>query len=229
MSESVREVAGLRTLIAGDPHASLALVLMHGYGMRPEDLAPFTHSIGVPLLYLLPQGPIAAAAGGFGWWVSSVEEAGLAAPAGPRDLAAFEPQGLDAARCRLQEYLAAAAAQFAPKDFVLGGFSQGAMLALDLVLRGGVRTEGLVLLSASRVVLRHWADHQARLHDLPVFVSHGHADADLAFHAGVALRDFVAGGGARVDWVPFDGGHEIPLIVWRGVRKFLRGLLACAR
>jgi predicted esterase len=76
MSESVREVAGLRTLIAGDPHAPLALVLLHGYGMRPEELAPFTHSIGVPLLFfLLPQGPVAAAAGGFGWWVSSVEEA----------------------------------------------------------------------------------------------------------------------------------------------------------
>jgi predicted esterase len=77
MRESVREVAGLRTLIAGDPHAPLALVLLHGYGMRPEELAPFTHSIGVPvpLLFLLPQGPVAAAAGGFGWWVSSVEEA----------------------------------------------------------------------------------------------------------------------------------------------------------
>jgi phospholipase/carboxylesterase len=229
MSESVREVAGLRTLIAGDPDAPLALVLMHGYGMRPEDLAPFARSIGLPLLFLLPQGPITAAAGGFGWWVGSVEEAGLAAPPEPRDLAAFEPQGLDTARCRLAEYFTAAAAQFKPKGFVLGGFSQGAMLALDLVLRGAVRTEGLVLLSASRVALRHWVDHQARLHDLPVFVSHGRADADLAFHAGEALRDFVAGGGARVDWVPFDGGHEIPLIVWRGVRKFLRGLLACSR
>jgi phospholipase/carboxylesterase len=31
--------------------------------------------------------------------------------------------------------------------------------------------------------------------------------------------------GARVFWVPFDGGHEIPLVVWRGLRKFLRALL----
>jgi phospholipase/carboxylesterase len=229
MDESVREVAGLRTIIAGDPDARLAFVLLHGYGMRPEDLAPFTHSIGVPLLFLLPQGPIPAAAGGYGWWVSSVEAAGLAAPEHPRDLADYEPQGLDGARTRLQEYLQAAAVQFAPKGFVLGGFSQGAMLALDLVLRGGVLAEGLVLLSSSRVALRHWVNQQARLRDLPVFVSHGRADADLTFHAGEALRDFAAGGGARVDWLPFEGGHEIPLIVWRGLRKFLRGLLACSR
>jgi phospholipase/carboxylesterase len=229
MSESVREVAGLRTLIVGERDASLALVLLHGYGMRPEDLAPFTRSIGVRLQFLLPQGPIAGARGGFGWWVSSVEEAGLTAPAAPRDLAGLEPKGLDAARNQLEEYLAAVTAQFAAERVVLGGFSQGAMLALDLVLRAQVHAEGLVLLSASRIALRHWEGCRARLRDLPVFLSHGRADTDLAFHAGEALRDFVAGAGARVDWVPFDGEHEIPLIVWRGLRKFLRGLLACSR
>jgi predicted esterase len=30
---------------------------------------------------------------------------------------------------------------------------------------------------------------------------------------------------APVTWVPFDGGHEIPLIVWRALRKFLNALL----
>ncbi len=67
MREGVCEVAGLRTLVAGAADAPLVLVLMHGYRMRPEELAPFTHSMGVPLLFLLPQGPVAAAAGGFGW------------------------------------------------------------------------------------------------------------------------------------------------------------------
>jgi phospholipase/carboxylesterase len=226
MRERVCEVAGLRTLVAGAADAPLVLVLIHGYGMRPEDLAPFTHSMGVPLLFLLPQGPVAAAAGGFGWWVSSVEEAGLTVSPAPRDLADHEPPGLEAARPRLQEYLAAAAAQFGPRRLVLGGFSQGGMLALDLVLRGGAPAEALVLLSASRIASRHWEAHQARLRGLPVFLSHGRADPDLAFPAGEALRDFLAGAGARVEWLPFAGGHETPLIVWRGLRKFLRGLLA---
>jgi len=27
--------------------------------------------------------------------------------------------------------------------------------------------------------------------------------------------------GAAVDWLPFDGGHEIPLVAWRRLRKFV--------
>jgi phospholipase/carboxylesterase len=225
MNDAVREIAGLRTLVAGDRAAPLALVLLHGYGMDPEALAPFSHSLGVPLLYLLPEGPLSAAAGGRGWWVSSLEEAGETRAAVPRDLASLEPPGLDVARGRLATFLDSAAAEFRTRHWVLGGFSQGGMLALDLVLRGALRPAGLVLCSASRIALRLWAPQAERLAGLPVLVSHGRRDADLAFHAGEALRDFLGAGGARVEWLPFDGGHEIPLIVWRGVRKFLRGLL----
>jgi phospholipase/carboxylesterase len=225
MNDAVREIAGLRTLVAGDRAAPLALVLLHGYGMDPEGLAPFSHSLGVPLLYLLPEGPLSAAAGGRGWWVSSLEEAGEKSAFVPSDLASLEPPGLDVARGRLAAFLDAAAAEFRTPQWVLGGFSQGGMLALDLVLRGALRPAGLVLCSASRIALRLWAPRAERLAGLPVLASHGRRDPELAFHVGEALRDFLAAGGARVEWLPFDGGHEIPLIVWRGVRKFLRGLL----
>ena len=225
MNVAVREITGLRTRIVGDHAAPLALVLLHGYAMDPEGLAPFSHSLGVPLLYLLPEGPLHAAAGGRGWWVSSLEEAPATGAAAARDLASLEPPGLDAARGRLTAFLDAAAAEFHTPHWVLGGFSQGGMLALDLVLRGARRPAGLVLLSASRIAQRLWAPQAQRLAGLPVLLSHGARDPDLAFHAGEALRDFLVAGGARVEWLPFDGGHEIPLVVWRGVRKFLRGLL----
>jgi len=229
MNDSAREITGLHTLVTGDRAARLALVLLHGYGTDPESLAPFTHSLGVPLLYLLPEGPLTAAAGGRGWWVSSLEEAGATSASAPRDLAALEPPGLDAAHSRLSAFLDAAAAEFQTPHWVLGGFSQGGMLALDMALRGTARPAGLVLCSASRIALRLWVPHAERLAGLPVLVSHGTRDPDLAFHAGEALRDFVLVSGASVEWLPFEGGHEIPLNVWRGVRKFLRGLLACAR
>jgi phospholipase/carboxylesterase len=229
MHQTVREVAGLRTLIAGEREARLTLVLLHGYGMRAEDFAPFSRSLGLPLRFLLPQGPVRAAGGGYGWWVSSLEEAGFAVAPVPRDLAQLEPPGLAAAHAQLHAFLTAAAAEFEAQQWVLGGFSQGGMLALDLALRGAPLPAALVLLSASRIAFPRWAPQQHRLEGLPVFMSHGKSDPDLAFHAGEALRDFAIAGGARVAWLPFEGGHEIPLIVWRGLRKFLRGLLACVR
>ncbi len=35
---------------------------------------------------------------------------------------------------------------------------------------------------------------------------------------------FLVSAGASVAWVPFDGGHEIPFMVWRELRKFLRSI-----
>jgi phospholipase/carboxylesterase len=99
------------------------------------------------------------------------------------------------------------------------------MLALDWVLRCARDFDGLVLLSSSRVTTNEWLPRRARLARLPVFVSHGATDTDLAYSAGERLRDFVLESEARVTWVPFEGGHEIPLIVWRALRKFLGALL----
>jgi phospholipase/carboxylesterase len=59
---------------------------------------------------------------------------------------------------------------------------------------------------------------------LPVLVSHGQADTDLAFDAGRALHDWLHEAGCRTRWLPFEGGHEIPLPVWREFRRFLRAL-----
>jgi len=92
-------------------------------------------------------------------------------------------------------------------------------------LHGSIRADGLVMLSASRIRRKAWEREGQRLRGLPVFVSHGRRDTDLAFAAGEGLHDFVRAAGARTTWVPFDGGHEIPLIVWRNLRIFLNALL----
>jgi len=34
----------------------------------------------------------------------------------------------------------------------------------------------------------------------------------------------VPAAGATVDFTPFDSGHEIPLVVWRRLRKWLTAL-----
>ena len=46
----------------------------------------------------------------------------------------------------------------------------------------------------------------------------------LRFHpAGERLRDHLQASGATVTWVSFEGGHEIPLVVWRALKRFLQG------
>jgi phospholipase/carboxylesterase len=116
----------------------------------------------------------------------------------------------------LDEVRAAGAARL-----TLVGFSQGGMLAMDHVLHGG-QVDALALLSSSRLAFASWRPRLPRLAELPVFIAHGRDDAELAFAAGEALRDAAREGGAAVTWLPFDGPHELPLVVWRALRKWLR-------
>jgi phospholipase/carboxylesterase len=231
-AERVLDIAGLRTTAVGDPQAPLTLVLLHGYAMRPSDLAPFAHSIGIPAYFLLPQGPRSSPDGGYAWWDVDKEAREAALSAGPRDLANEHPAGLSAARDQFERFLQAVTAEVKPANgaqrrprLVIGGFSQGGMLTLDWALSGTQRVDGLVLLSTSRLAGSEWERRRARLQDLPVFLSHGTTDRDLAFTAGERLRDFLLESAAQLSWTPFEGGHEIPLVVWRGLRKFLAALL----
>ena len=226
MQEETRTLAGLATTIvsAASP-PELTVVLLHGYDMSPGDLSPFAHSITVPAQFLLPRGPLPSHNGNGAWWGVDVEARAQAQSIGPRDLADEYPTGVDSARTQLTELIEMARREYATPKLVVGGFSQGGMLACDAVLHGSIRADGLVMLSASRIRRKAWEREGQRLRGLPVFVSHGRRDADLAFAAGEGLHDFVRAAGARTTWVPFDGGHEIPLIVWRNLRIFLNALL----
>jgi phospholipase/carboxylesterase len=194
------------------------VVLLHGYGMRPTDLSPFAASIGLRARFLFPEGPLATANGGRAWWSLDEERRAAEIAHGPRDLSGERPPGLPAAR----ERLAALLAEVSGTDLVLGGFSQGAMLCCDFVLRAAATLPAaLVLLSPAPIGFAEWEPLLPRVRGLPVFVSHGRSDPDLDFAAAERLQAALAGAGARVTWVPFDGGHEIPFPVWRALKIFL--------
>jgi phospholipase/carboxylesterase len=203
----------------------MTVVLLHGYDMGPADLTPFAHSITVPALFLFPEGPLASPTGNRAWWGVDSEARAQAQARGPRDLADEYPAGVESARIQLAKLVEDVRETFETQKVVVGGFSQGGMLACDAVLNGSISVDALVLLSSSRIRREDWEHNGHRLTDLPVFVSHGRRDADIGFGAGERLHAFVRAAGARTTWVPFDGGHEIPLIVWRNLRFFLRALL----
>jgi phospholipase/carboxylesterase len=225
MREREMRLAELRALVV-EPEAppSLTVFLLHGSGMRPEDLAPFAHSLAVHARFVVPQGPHAASGAGFGWWPIAEEARATARAGGARDLSQEHPLGLAAARRQLQAAIGDAGATWGVGTTVLGGFSQGGMLACDVALCGDQSLAALALLSASRLAVDTWTTRLFRVRELPVLVAHGRSDDDLSFAAGEALRDMLAEAGAQVTWVPHDDGHVIPLPVWRALRRFLRAL-----
>jgi phospholipase/carboxylesterase len=184
--------SGVRT---GDEHAALGVIVLHGRDMQASDLAPFANALG-PGLFVFPQ------AAGNRWWSSP-------------------DHGSERAAARAELATICAGMDRAPSKLVLVGFSQGAMLAMDFVLHGGVRPAALVLLSSCTIAPADWTPRAPELAGLRVLVAHGTTDAELPFARGEELRDFARGGGAEVTWLPFEGGHEIPMVVWRALRKLL--------
>ena len=223
MPETVLDLGGLRVVAVGERASPVVVVVLHGYAMDPSDLSPFAHSLGLPAWFLFPAGPLAASPRGRAWW--HVDPAGreAAIARGPRDFAEQHPPDLGNARAHLTALLDDVLDAACGRPVVLAGFSQGGMLACDTQLRAPRPVAGMALLSASRVASSEWAPFLAagNVRGLPVLVSHGAADTDLAFSAGAALKDCLVAAGADVTWVPFDEGHQIPFVVWRRLRKFV--------
>ena len=141
-----------------------------------------------------------------------------------RGLMAEVPEGLAEAREAVTELLERVAdALHAPREgLILGGFSQGAMLSLDVALHSDVPLAGLAILSGTIVAEKEWRPRMPRRSGLRVLQSHGEADPILPFSVAEQLRDALRAAGLDVRWIPFRGGHAIPPEVLTGLGKLIR-------
>ncbi len=215
-------------VVEGPPSAPL-IVLAHGYGSSAADLAHFADALRMPLSWLFPEAPIAldAPPGTRAWW--PIDEAArdrAVAEGRERDLSNDAFPGLKRARELLDGFLDAATKCFSPRTLVLGGFSQGAILACDLALRSTRPLAGLVFLSGARVTHGEWSPLYRTRAGLPAFVSHGRHDPMLSFRVAEELAAELAVAGLPTTFVPFEGAHEVPLLPLRELRKFLTRVLA---
>lgn len=204
------------------------VVLLHGFAGDPGDLAPFARSLGVPGRFVFPRGFVDLAEAGLpgrGWWPSDGTGRASALASGvPRDLSDFEPDGLQLARRQLSDLLDSLSAEAPGAPLILGGFSQGAMLAFDLALQSARPLAALVQLSGARIAQRAWNPRLHTRRGTRAFISHGREDSDLSFAAADRFQQELLVAGWVVDFCPFDGGHGVPLVVLRGLKRFLRAL-----
>jgi phospholipase/carboxylesterase len=144
----------------------------------------------------------------------------------PRDRRTEVPDGLAEARTKVDGLLLGLKARYKidDKKLVLGGFSQGAMLALDVALHRTPPPAALLLMSTTVIAESEWRARFRTLATVPVLQSHGHADSLLPFSIAEHLRDELSAAGAKVTFIPFHGGHEIPPLVLDETGKLLAQL-----
>lgn len=212
---------------AGSPNPLIA-ILLHGFGAPGDDLVGLAHAVSGPTRFVFPEAPMRLGGpygDGRAWWPLDLAALEARLRAGAARAAIDEvPDGLPEVRAQMAQLVAEVSTRFAvPADRIaLGGFSQGAMLALDVALHGADALAGVVLLSGTLVAASEWLPRLPTLAGRPVFQSHGRHDPLLPFSLAELLADRLRQAGARVDWHPFDGGHTIPPQVLGELGAFLR-------
>lgn len=207
------------------------VVLMHGFGAPGADLVPLQRVLDVPreVRWVFPAAPLDLS-GPYGfdsraWWMIDVAALDRAIATGQmRDLSRSHPEGLLEARGLVLEMLDAIDRELAPSALVLGGFSQGAMLALDTALHTDRALAGLILWSGTLLAEDEWVPRMSARSGLPVLQSHGSMDRLLPFALAEKLRDHLTAAGCSVKWVPFRGEHEIPHPVLDATAEFVRSI-----
>ncbi|MCM2281313.1 MAG: serine esterase, partial [Bdellovibrionaceae bacterium] len=168
--------------------------------------------------------PIGGGFQGRAWFPLRVSELEAAIAAGEGvDLRKAAPPGLDQALAHGRKFLAALGVPL--ERVVLGGFSQGGMLATELALRAETGPAGLVILSGSLVDAENWARLAPNRKGLRFFQSHGTEDPVLRIEPARALERLLTEAGLDGMLYEFRGQHEIPMEVLRQLGSYLRGVL----
>lgn len=205
-----------------------AVVMFHGYGADMNDLAPLHRYLDPQgqWHWYFPNGPVRVPFGGMwegrAWFPIDMQELERAMRENRhRTFSDKCPEefknSLEMVSCELQEL------QTQHPRLVLGGFSQGAMLATHLATR--LSPAALVILSGTlldRAGLE--ATHSSR--PVPYFQSHGDADPLLSLAEAKELSEVLKAKGWEGVWAPFRGGHEISPQVLKTLESFLARTLS---
>lgn len=217
------EVIELRGKDLNSPH----VILLHGFGAKPEDLVSLSDEIktGFDINWLFPGGPIEVPFGplyvGRAWFPIDREKFDKAMlEDGLDDLISISPGGLEAARNLVEGLLKRLPVPMS--KVVLGGFSQGAMVATEVALQLREKLAGLAIFSGALLDKKRWKELAKTKAGLPYFQSHGTLDDLLTIKYARPLAEILSESGLVGKYIEFEGGHTIPPSVVRAFQEFLQ-------
>jgi phospholipase/carboxylesterase len=211
-------VSGMRE----DERGGDAMIVLHGWGAPGDDLVPLAEALARPgTRFFVPAAPLPEVGGGRAWWHLDPETRPPHASADGVP-ARFQPTpAVLAARGAVQDLIATIVDRHAPATVALVGFSQGAMLAMDVALAGAPGVDRVVAMSGVLLVDSVPALTAPRSAKPRLLLAHGRQDPVVPFAGGVRAKELLEKHGFPVTWRPFDGGHEIPAPLLAAVERFL--------
>jgi phospholipase/carboxylesterase len=202
-------------------------VIFHGFGADMNDLASLARAVQAPkgTNWVFPNGHLTVPLGGHyegrAWFPISIAELEKSMATGEAiDWSKLVPPGLKRARENAFELIEKLGV---PKNrLLLGGFSQGGMLATDLVLHMDEKPAGLAILSGTLINFDEWSKLATKHAGFSFFQSHGSRDPVLSFAMAERLEKLLVSAGWQGRLLRFEGAHEIPPEVLIQLGAYLR-------
>ena len=187
----------------GDNTQAWLLVLLHGVGSNERDLFGLAPHVPPQFHLLSLRAPHVMGPGAYAWFQFAVT---------PRGERSIDEAQEAASRQLLAQTVASAAQQLgiAPGRVVVGGFSQGGIMSLSLLLTQPQLLHAAMVLHSRLLpqVLPLAAPAQA-LRGKQLWVSHGLQDQMIPLASAHATREHVLHLPLTLRYAEFPGGHEI--------------------
>lgn len=229
LSKLVRTFGSLKCSVIqsdtlAETHRGL-VILNHGFGASGDDLVDIgamlmdeSEVIAAKFRFIFPEAPIdlgpMGMPGGRAWWpINMAQLAEINQTQDYSELTRISPPGMPEATSLLAAALQEMRSVYGVEEdsIVLGGFSQGAMISTQLTLSTGFRPALLALFSGTLLCRDEWTRLAIAHRHCSVLQSHGFEDPILPFGAATELSRILADAGFEVDYIPFHGGHTIPI------------------
>ena len=200
---------------------SLNFVLLHGYGANGKDLVSLSQyedlkNLNANWYFLEAPLPLLELSvfGGRAWFNLTLSS--LGPQADMKDFYDQENEEVENSFEQIKNTLWSLNLNL--KNTFVGGFSQGAMMALKLFFESPKNYKGLVSFSGVPLHRKKW-----NLNDVDptqkVFLSHGMKDLVLPFQCAQDLDKEIKGFNKKTHW--FNGQHEIPYQVLKDLADFI--------
>lgn len=194
------------------------LVLLHGLGSNEHDLFSFAPYLDKSLFVVSARAPLALFPGGYAWFQID-----------------FTPQGLrmhidqaERSRLILLAFLDELLERYEvdAKRVYLAGFSQGAMMSMNVALTHPEKVAGVLAMSGRVLpdILPHIAAPE-QLQGLPFFVSHGIYDEVLPIENGRATQEILSQLPVALTYKEYPMAHEISPQSFADVTAWLQARL----
>ena len=207
--------------------AGANIVLCHGYGADANDLLSLSEGfdIGQDINWIFPHAPLAIDPSimpyGRSWFPISKELLMESFAVGqPLDMTKMNPAGMQDAGKLLADMLLTLGLDLG--STIIGGFSQGAVIATHTCLNSSIPFRALAIFSGTLVNKCAWSEQAQRCQDLAFFQSHGRLDPLLSYDNACRLEVLLREAGLQGNLISFDGAHEIPLQVTTSFKTFCK-------